>query len=455
MTQLTTAPGLASRSAAPAQIRLRSVLMAPARYTTLYLVGTFVIFLMSNLTRDVENMFLLCLVVGLSYSGLHLGFRAGALSSQTPYRAVVIKDFGRTRPEFWLILAGSLYFTIWGVNQIYEFGGSSPGEVIRAIFSPGESYKAKFEIYQMRMDTNRVSRVTQLLVLLSLLYAINIPLGVTSWLRLKPWIRVIFVGSVLIYVASFLFIGTMKGIGDVFLFALAGTGVLLAKQYLKSRVVISRAQARALIAVLAVALFTYMAGNQVARAEEFGITESGIVGDISDTFIARTLGQNVAYGVYSVLAYPSHGYLGLSHSLQQPFEFSYGAGFSQALDSYRLQFLGGEDNLYLTYPHRAEPVTGWPARMYWSTIFPWLASDMTFFLVPVFMAVVGFVFARVWIACIFGRSILALAAFGQFVIFVAFIPANNQILMQRQGLWVVVSLLALWVFEKLRPHSRA
>lgn len=452
MTQLIAPPTKALRSQGNPRARLRSVLMAPARYSTTYLFGTFGVFLTSNLVGDVGNLPLLCLFVTLSYLALYLGFRAGALSSPTPYRAPVIKDYGRTRPELWLLLVGSAYFAVWGVNQIYEFGGGSLVEVIQTIISPGEAYKAKFEIYQMRIDTNRVSRVTQLLVLLSLLYAINVPLGVVSWSRQIFWTRAIFVASVLIYVASFLFIGTMKGIGDVFLFAIAGLGVMLAKQALKSKVVISRTQARGLIAVLAVTLFAYMASNQVARADEFGITESRVVGDVSKTFIAQTFGQNVAFGVYSALSYPSHGYLGLSYSLQQPFEFSHGAGISQAWESYRLQFLGGENNLYLTYPYRTEPVTGWPAGMYWSTIFPWLASDMTFFLVPIFMAVVGFVFGRVWVACIFGRSVLALATLGHLVIFVAFIPANNQVLMQRQGLWVVISILTFWVLKKLQPR---
>lgn len=434
-------------------IQLRSLLMAPGRYSLMYLAGTFLIFLLSNLVGEVENMIALCVFVGLAYGGFYLGFRTGALSSRLPATATRIEHFGATRWQLWLVVLGSLYFLFWAGNQLYEFGGTSPGEIIRGILSPGASYKAKFEIYELRLDTNRVSRLLQVLVLLSILYAINIPLAITSWPRLSLPLRGLFLLSVLVYVASFLFIGTMKGVGDVFLFALAGMGVLLAKQAVQGRRFITDTQARVLLAVLAVAVFAYMANNQVARAEEFGITESRIVGDVSNTLLAKIFGHNVAYGVYTVLAYPSHGYLGLSYSLQQPFEFSYGAGFSQALESYRFQVFGGEDLRYLTYPYRAETATGWPAGMYWSTIFPWLASDMTFFLVPVFMALLGFIFARVWIACIFRRSVLALAAFGQFVIFVAFIPANNQVLMQRQGLWVVLTLLALWVFNRLGSRT--
>ena len=116
-----------------------------------------------------------------------------------------------------------------------------------------------------------------------------------------------------------------------------------------------------------------------------------------------------------------------------------------AVESYRYQYLGGEDYRLLTYPHRTEAATGWPAGMYWATIFPWLASDLSFFGVPFLMFALGFVFARVWMGCLFTDSVLPPAALGLFAVFIAFIPANNQVLMQRQTLWAVLSLIGLWL----------
>lgn len=433
--------------------RLPGVVMAPALYSLLYLVGTFFIFLLSNLTREVDNMVALCTFVGFAYLGLYLGYWLGALSDPTPSRTTSVAEYGRTSGELWLVLAGALYFALWGVNQIYEFGGGSLDQVIQSVLSPGDSYRSKFDIYEMRLATGRVSRVTQMLILLSILYGIAIPLGLACWKRIPGWLRLSLIGSMLIYIVSFLFIGTMKGVGDVFLFAITGLSVLLAKQSLKSRVPVSRTGIWVIIALLGVALFTYMVSNQIDRASTFGIAQSRIVGDVSDTWIARSFGNDIAYGFYTVLAYPSHGYLGLSYNLQQPFEFSYGAGISPAFESYRAQFFGGESLTYLTYPHRTEAATGWPAGMYWATIFPWLASDVTFFLTPFLMALIGFAFARVWIACVFGRSVLALVALGQLIVFVAFIPANNQVLMNRQGLWVLITLLALWAYSRIRSHA--
>lgn len=72
------------------------------------------------------------------------------------------------------------------------------------------------------------------------------------------------------------------------------------------------------------------------------------------------------------------------------------------------------------------------------------------------MFLMGLLFARVWITCLQRDSLLAMVALGQIMIFVAYLPANNQVLMQRQGLWIVMTLLALWfagLFRKKRARA--
>lgn len=409
----------------------------------LYLFMTFGLFLISNLVSDVSNLTTLILFISLAFAGLYMGYYIGIGRLSTYYNRSVTSHFGDNPYHSLLVITGAIYFTIWALNQFYDFGATGPTNIIEAIRSPGEAYKRKFDVYAERMDTGQVSSVGQVLVILSILYAIFVPLAVASWPRLNRYIQVSVVGASIVYIASFLFIGTLKGIGDIVLFLAAGVAVVLARQNVSSARRVDRTRTYVMIGLAGFAFFTYMAVNQVQRAEQFGVSESGIVGDISDTLLVRTIGQDAAFGVFQTLAYPSHGYRGLAYSLEQPFEFSHGAGFSQAYESYRLQFLGGEDNRYLTYPSRSEQRTGWPAGMYWSTIFPWLASDLSFYGVPIFMMLMGFIFARLWISCIYGSNPFALAALGQMIIFIAFIPANNQVLMQRQGLWVVITLIAI------------
>lgn len=448
------APILSQTFALQPAANIAPLLMAPMRYTQYYLWGTFGIFLMGNLVWDVENFPVLVVFLALAFGGFFAGYRLAIGSFRTYQRPLRLLEFGSSRAHKQLIIAGALYFLIWGVNQFAEFGASGVGSVVQAILSPGEAYGAKFDTYDAQVDTAYVSPLVQVLILGSILYALFLPLAVASWASLTKSLRWLVGVATATYILSYLFIGTMKGIGDVMLFIICGAAVFVGKRSLQGKGSNIRRKVRGVLLGFGGLLFAYMVVNQLDRAEQFGITESAIVGDVSDTFIARTLGPRAAYGFYQVLAYPSHGYLGLSYSMSVPFEFSRGAGLSQAYESYRYQYLGGIDNAYSTYPYRSERMTGWPAGMFWSTIFPWLASDLTFYLIPFFMAAVGAIFARLWVSCLYGADVLALTALGQIFVFVAFIPANNQVLMTRQGLWVVISLLALAVVRKFTTPRR-
>ena len=108
----------------------------------------------------------------------------------------------------------------------------------------------------------------------------------------------------------------------------------------------------------------------------------------------------------------------------------------------------------MTYPYRTELATGWPAGMYWSTAFPWIASDLTFIGVFPFMFLVGMLFARTWVNCLRKMDVISLAILGQVFVFVAFLPANNQVFMSRQGLLSITVLSLIVVLRKLSHISR-
>jgi hypothetical protein len=81
--------------------------------------------------------------------------------------------------------------------------------------------------------------------------------------------------------------------------------------------------------------------------------------------------------------------------------------------------------------------------------FPWFASDLSYFGVILFMFFIGFLFARTWIRAITHVDILSYALLGQLFILLLYLPANNQIFMQRQGLWIILTLLLAALFREL------
>lgn len=423
-----------------------AVLMRPILYAQAYLWLTVVLFILGPLFHEVENKLILIFFVAFCYSALLLGYWLGIRTKKNKvyYQIPAVK----IRKAKHIVLLGAVYCFIYALNMMLDFGINSPMALVRAILNPGAAYSAKFEIYEMRNQLEYVNRITQVLILLSLVFALFIPVFTTYWVYIRKSHRYFALFSMACYLVAFLSIGTMKGIGDVLILVIAGGAALLGRGAL----LLGTKQRRRLLASIFVILsfaFVYGGLAQASRAQEFGMKENKLVGDVSETLLAKVAGNNAALGFYTILSYPSHGYYGLSLGLQQDFVFSKGAGFSQAFESYRLQFLGGRSNFDLTYPVRTESVTGWPAGRYWSTALPWFASDLTFPGVVILMGIVGFIFSRLWISCVSQARLLSLALFGQMLVFIAFLPANNQVLMQRPGLWILLSALVLLMMQKL------
>jgi len=446
--------GAASNNASAIPVpNIGGTLMAPLRFALLYWAATFAIFLFSNLVVEVRNMSTLVIFFVACLFGFYFGYRAAVVRFSHVSLRGEISSFGRSKVDIALIIGGAGYFLFWGVNQLIEFDLTEPVEIIQAVLSPGEAYKAKFDIAEDRLNEQYSSFLGQALVVTSIFYAMFVPLVVASWRNIPTVCKLLSLIAVGFYIISFLAIGTIKGLGDVLLFIVAGIAVVVAKRRLETGRVMSRRRIYLLLALVGTAFFSYMLVSQVQRAEQFQIIESPIVGDVSQTFIAKQFGHEAAYGFYTILAYPSHGYAGLAFNLEQPFVFSNGAGISLALESYRQQYLGGGDNRFLTYPFRTETATGWDAEMFWSTALPWLASDISFAGVPFLLVLLGFIFARLWIAALYGNNPLVLAGLGLMIMFIAFMPANNQVLVSRQGLWALASLIAVGAVSALARRA--
>lgn len=418
--------------------------MLPIKLSLIYLFGTYAIFLTSSLASQVNSIYLESIFVISAFILFYFGYWFG-VNTKKDICFNDIVSLKKLRYAKRIIMLGSIYFFVWGVNQISDFGGAST--LIYNITHPGEAYSQKFDVYAMRESTGAVNHITQVLLLLSYIYSVFIIALIFYWGRLSLIVKFLAIFSILVYVISFVFIGTQKGIGDVILFAIAGVAIWMgAKPNLDKRI---KKRIWVSVSVIMLVVIGYMSVVQSSRADQFGQTDSLLFGDVSKTWLAELTDPQTALGIYTIISYPTHGYAGLAHNLDQDFVFSNGAGISPALDSYLLQYVGSS-SFPQTYPARTEVATGWPAGMYWATAFPWFASDLSFPGTVALMFFVGFLFARAWISSISKHDILSFAIFGQLTMFVLFLPANNQVLMNRQGLWVVISIVFIQLLRLLK-----
>jgi hypothetical protein len=98
---------------------------------------------------------------------------------------------------------------------------------------------------------------------------------------------------------------------------------------------------------------------------------------------------------------------------------------------------------------------GWDAFGEWSTIYPWIASDVSFPGTIVVVFLIGRLFALCWLDTLEGENPFAVGMFAQFIIMLSYFNANNQCLSGGEGLSGFVVLLILWLStrRKLPAHG--
>ncbi|MEU4398937.1 hypothetical protein [Micromonospora orduensis] len=426
----------------------RTVTWLPLVLALAWMLGTFGAFWLTGLAREVTNPGQLCVFVIAATTLFACGYVA-QMSRRPPSAAVATHSIDRIRQIRQLVLASSVYYVVVSLTRLAEFGATGPQSVWASIRAPATGYLNKFEIYQQGVGTT--SPWMNLLFPLGVLSVALVPLLVVHWRSLPTWLRLAGLAGTALHMAFYLFIGTTKGLGDVAVMLAAG--MLIARASVRRRRRISSRRRGTLVVVGAAfaLLAIYMIHSHATRATEFGTT--GALVQVNPT-VERVVGTPIAEGVADVIGYPTHGYLGLSYNLQVPFEWSRGLGSSPSAAIFAEQKFGVDLTDHPPFPDRTEHEKGWPARMYWATIYPWLASDLTFPGAALLMGLVGWLFAGSWRAAVSSRRVIPTLLFAQLCILVVYVPANNQLGMAPESIVGMATLLALSAMQSLNAGRR-
>lgn len=438
---------------------LRKVAYAPIRYAQIYLWGGFIIFLLTGRALYLENTGLLVSFVASAHIALLAGYFIGIARNGFLLKRNFALDGPKFRVVYRWILLSSLYFLAYGAFHLQEYGATDLGGVLERLLNPGDAYASKFDVYEAQVAEGRINYGIQVLVLLGALQGALIPLLIVFWDRISLRLRLFSIFAISIYGVFFLFIGTMKGLGDVVIYVAVGVLIRTWRSKLAGDVspLVSR-KARAkrqvfLFLGLSIFFFGYMVSSMQSRLDVLGggVLEKGFIEELCDAVGGDSFGPGLAVAV----TYPAGGYYGLDKNLSLPFEWSYGLGSMRALSSYKNQYFGGDDYFEKSYPARTEAVTGYPALMYWQTIYPWLASDLTYLGSIVVMVFIGVFFARLWLESVVLAKPLSIVLFGQVFVLIVFIPANNQIFASRVSFIGFVSLFLIYIFKPLLKRGVA
>lgn len=233
-------------------------------------------------------------------------------------------------------------------------------------------------------------------------------------------------GDILIYVFS-VFLATQAGSGKLKLMTLMQVGgALLGGVYV-------------LLTLLA---FRYQA---------IGISLSDLNSNLhpliqyrGEGWIESALGEALAFPIVMFSGYLGQGYYGLSLALEQPFTWTAFGGSSYSISVILNQFFGAKFWVAENYPYLVGYSTGW-GQAKWHTAFAWLASDLTFTGVVLFMGLVGFMYGRAWREVILYQNPFSVLLFALLNIGLIYAPANNQLMHAPGGLLTTFGVVIFYI----------
>jgi len=260
-----------------------------------------------------------------------------------------------------------------------------------------------------------------------------LPLGVIYWRNLTLTQRALLALTVLSSVIFSILRGTTRELADL---VLIGGSAFLVTTYREAddpALLARRIRTFAFrMAFLVSGVLAALLARTIARAGDVVTASSGCIGESGvcvnfDQFPYSLLPGGANGFLATVTGYFSQGYYGLALALEQPFVWTKGIGHSPAIQSLYLTVTGDPFLSQDSYTNRLI-TQGWSGEYNWSSLATWLASDLSFWLVPGAMLLIGYYWARSWADATVGRDDRAAVFFCAMTMMVFYFPANNQMM---------------------------
>lgn len=241
------------------------------------------------------------------------------------------------------------------------------------------------------------------------------------------------------------FIGTQRSLITIAVLGLA----IFAKNTIKKNLVVDKKKLRKIVIVILVLLVVFL--NILSARKTLWNTSLSYIYqnerfDFSNPLLFWCQTDKLKYDVCNLLSYFTQGFYGLSLAFQVPFKWTFMLGSVRGINSIISQIFPFIPNMVeLTYPVRAGEIFGFDGLASWYSIFPWLASDLTFWGALIYMAIVAWIFMRCWIQTVEYDNPLAFVILVLLMIQYIFVIANNQLFVQRGESLATICLLFVYI----------
>lgn len=415
----------------------------PIVFFLTYLTTTVLLFAFGPWPYPVENGTKLYAFITAAHLALLLGYLSAIKSTGKGYS-------GQWRVKTLVFVSVAVGLPILYATTVFRVD-VSPWDLIGGVVTLGDAYKLGG---LARSEQTPVIEYVRFFVgpVLALLF----PLVVFYWKSLSTLIRVLAVACIVGNLGMFVLMGTNKLIADtVILFP----WLILASHFAGyTRIRWTKGIALSVTtAALFIGFLLFFTETQNTRAGASTSVDAAYFAGANvwadnDNFMVRNLNPGSKRLVLSGVSYLAQGYYALYLSLDKPFVPTFGVGNSFFLVRQAARVPGLEDIDQAPYPMRIEE-QGWDAYGQWSSIYPWIASDVSFPGTLIVVFLIGRLFALCWLDTLQGANPFAIAMFAQLLIMLYYFNANNQCLQSGEDFSAFTVLLILWLTTRRRQGN--
>lgn len=388
------------------------VLFFPLVSLLSFLVFTELFFFIGPQIYDVPSKTKLFLFLGIVNVALYLGYKKGVQKYRIKEEKRYSISFVKKCMCFAFLLFPLRVISLWGINSF------SPIAIFfhlkTALLNPALVYSSKLELIS--------SPITYLTIILSPLIYLSLSLCVTEFDRFNAKFKI---GAVLLFVSEVVLSlgqGVRKGVLDVIL-------ILLFLSIAKFPHLLSIRNNKRYFFIVIVVILSFLSYFIYSNMSRYGVDDMSLLLNEGSIYAAikneyRDLHPMLLVPICSFQGYLCQGYRALGYALDADFTFTYGLGSSwfglNLMNRFGLRLLP------YTYVGQLEKI-GIDPMINWHSIYTWLATDLTFWGVPIFIYFMGYYLATTWLDTIYRRNLYSSSVLVLFVIMTFYSFANNQV----------------------------
>ena len=421
----------------------------PLKLVMAYLIATIFIYVIAPWDFKTVNPVLTYSLLFVYILSFGIGYMMNLKKAKPSNQIMINKNY--LMLCFYILLVVNffvLFIQLMRVNGYSSFNITSLwNKIITGLQNPSTNYYLIQEIYDSNSYSYFMGTIGSLLIKFSTPFSYSIVIVSSVYFkRFNKFGKFFSILNILTYLVKYLTMGTNKGVMDIIIILFST--ILLS--FFHGDIKIKKKTFFASLATVLIVGITYFNINLSDRY--FGKNWmnnyylSNTIKLKEDPLIFKILPESTQTLIVSLSSYLGQGYYGFSLATDVEWTPMYGIGNSQ--NKVYSQAVNNPIVMENTLQYKTEQKFGWIAGTTWSSLYSWIANDLSVYGVPIFMFVFGYLFAMAYRDSVEKSNDFAPIIFTYFMIEIFFIPANNQISISSESEASFIFMLLIWLISR-------